>query len=178
MTKGQIAKRYAKILINTVDLSVIPHVLEELRAFARLVESDRRFKLFFGSRIFSEEEKERVLREVLSYMKAREETGKLLNLIITHGVIHAIKEIIKSAIGLYEERMRKVTAEVVSPVPLKAEHVERLRSVLGGLTSRDVQIDNRLDPSLIGGFIVKVGSTIYDSSLKGQLMLLRAELTK
>jgi ATP synthase F1 delta subunit len=178
MAETQVAKRYAKVLINTVDLSVVPSVIEELRAFARLMDSDRRLRLLFGSHIFSEEEKERALKEVLSYMKAKEETGRLLNLIITQGVLHALKDIITSAISLYEEKMKRVTAEVISPVPLKAEHIETLRSALGVLTNRDVQIDNRLDPSLIGGFIVKVGSTIYDSSLKGQLMLLRAELTK
>ena len=46
------------------------------------------------------------------------------------------------------------------------------------MTKRDVDIDSKIDPALLGGFIVKIGSTIYDSSLKGQLRLLRTELTK
>jgi len=178
MTKAQIAKRYAKVLINTIDLSSVPSVIEEIKTFSRLIDADKRVRLLFTSQIFSEEEKGTALNEILSYMKAKKESKKFLNLIITQGGLHAIKEIITSAITLYQERINKTTAEVISPVPLNEHHLNKLRSALSALTNRDVKIDSRLDPSLIGGFIVKVGSTIYDSSLKGQLMLLRAELTK
>jgi ATP synthase F1 delta subunit len=178
MTKSQIAKKYAKVLLNTVDLSKVSSVIEEIKGFSKLIDSDRRLRLLFTSQIFSEEEKGRALNEVLLYMKVKEETRKFLNLVITQGSLHAIKEIIGSAINLYQERINKTTAEIISPVPLNEQHLNQLRSALSALTKRDVQINSRLDPSLIGGFIVKVGSTIYDSSLKGQLMLLRAELTK
>lgn len=178
MTKSLIAKKYAGVLINTINISDVPSVIEELKAFSRLIDSDRRLKLLFISQIFSEDEKSRALNEILSYMKAKEGTMKLLNLIITQGSLHAIKEIIRSAIVLHQERMNRITAEIVVPVPLKENYTNRLRSAIMSLTNRDVKIESRLDPSLIGGFIVKVGSTIYDSSLKGQLMLLRAELTK
>ena len=67
---------------------------------------------------------------------------------------------------------------MTTPVALEEKYISRLKSALTSLTDREVQIESRLDPSLIGGFIVKVGSTVYDSSLKGQLQLLRAELTR
>ncbi len=178
MTKSQIAKKYARILINTVNITEVRYVIEELKVFSKAIDSDRRLRLLFISQIFSEDEKNRALSDILSYMKSRGETGKFLNLIITQGSLHAIKEIINSAIGLYQERMKRITAEISAPVPLGENHINRLKSALSSLTNRDVEIESRLDPSLIGGFIVKVGSTIYDSSLKGQLMLLRAELTK
>ncbi len=178
MMKSQIAKRYGKVLINTVDISEVPSIIEELKAFSKLIDSDRRLRLLFISQIFSEEEKKTALSEVLSYMKAKDETKKFLTLIITQGCLHAINEIIGSALNLYQDRMNRITAEIVAPVPLNESYINRLKSALGFLTNREVEVESRLDPSLIGGFIVKVGSTIYDSSLKGQLMLLRAELTK
>jgi len=67
---------------------------------------------------------------------------------------------------------------VVSPVTLEKNYINRLKSSLKALTRRDIDIESRIDTSLLGGFIVKVGSTVYDSSLKGQLRLLRAALTK
>jgi F0F1-type ATP synthase delta subunit len=49
---------------------------------------------------------------------------------------------------------------------------------LKNLIDRDVDIENEVDPSLLGGFVVRVGSTIYDSSVKGQLRLLKSELMR
>jgi F0F1-type ATP synthase delta subunit len=53
-----------------------------------------------------------------------------------------------------------------------------LKNALKNITKMDVEVENQVDPSLLGGFVVKVGSTIYDNSLKGQLRLLKAELMK
>ena len=94
------------------------------------------------------------------------------------GSLPGLKDTIKSLLVLYEEKIRKVTAEVTAPVALDEKFISRLKTALTSLTDRNVEIESRQDPSLIGGFIVKVGSTVYDSSLKGQLQLLRAELTR
>ena len=178
MNKTYAAKKFSKALINTVDISAVPRVIEELDAFSGLIDADRRFKLLFLSQIFSEEEKKKALDRILSHMKASPQGAKFLTLIITQGVVAAIKEIISASFHIYEERMKKVTAEVASPVALDENYSNRLKAVLRTMTNKEVEIESRLDPSLIGGFIVKIGSTVYDSSLKGQLQLLKAELTR
>lgn len=178
MNKAHIAKKLSKSLIGRADISVIPRVTEELKVFSRLVESDRNIRLLFISQIFSEEEKRRALDEVLSYMKASGDTGKFLRLIISQKALPVLKETIKSVVLLYEEKLKKVTAEVTAPVALEEQYISRLKSALVSLTSREVDVESRVDPSLIGGFVVKVGSTVYDSSLKGQLQILKSELTR
>lgn len=178
MTKSHIAKKYSKALINTIDISDVPAVIEELKAFSKLIDSDRKLKLLFISQIFSEDEKKRALKEILSYMKVKTQSEKFLALIIAQGCLPVLKEIIGLSVRIYQERTKKATAEVTAPVHLDKIYINRLESALRSLTKREVEIQSRIDPSLIGGFIVKIGSTIYDSSLKGQLMLLRTELTK
>ena len=178
MNKTQIARKMSRALINTVEVSDIPTVIEELTSFSKLIEADRKIRLLFISQIFSEDEKKRSLDEVLLHIKASVHTKKFLNLMISQGYLAGLKDTIKSVIVLYEEKVRKVTAEVTAPVALDEKYINRLKAALTSLTDRDVHVESRLDPSLIGGFIVKVGSTVYDSSLKGQLQLLRAELTR
>lgn len=178
MNKAQIAKKFSRVLINTVETSDIPKVIDELRLFLKLIESDKSIRIFFVSQIFSNEEKTKALKEVMSNINASAETGKFLELTITQGVLSALKEIIKASVALYEEKIKKVTAQVAAPLALDKAHLDRLRSALASLTNREVEIESRLDPSLIGGFIVKVGSTVYDSSIKGQLQMLKAELTR
>ena len=169
MNKTQIARKMSRALISTVGISEMPTVIEELKSFSGLIDADRKIRLLFTSQIFSEDEKKRSLDEVLLHMKASVHTKKYLQLMIVQGYLTGLKDTIKSLGILYEEKARKVTAEVTAPVALEQTYISRLRAALTALTDRNVEIESRLDPSLIGGFIVKVGSTVYDSSLKGQL---------
>lgn len=178
MMNSQVTRRYAKVLINTIDISTIPSVIEELKRFSMIIDSDRRLRVLFIGPMFSDEEKERTLNILLSYIRAKDETKGFLKLLIMQGGLQVIKDIINLAISLYHERMNRITAEVSTPVSLSEGHISKLKHTLRSLTKREIEINLKIDPSLIGGFIIKLGSTIYDSSLKGQLMLLRAELTK
>jgi ATP synthase F1 delta subunit len=105
-------------------------------------------------------------------------TEKFLRLIILHGHLAAIKEVITASINVYNDAEKKATAVVISPVTLDTSYTDRLKTALKELTKKDVDIETEVDPSLLGGFIVKVGSTIYDSSIKGQLRMLKAELMR
>ncbi len=75
-------------------------------------------------------------------------------------------------------KQTKATAVVTSSVALDSKNSERLKEALKKMTDREVTIENETDESLLGGFIVRVGSTIFDSSVKGQLRLLKAELMR
>lgn len=178
MNKNQIAKKYSKALLGSVEISKIPVVIEELKAFSQLIDTNRKLKLLFAGQIFSEAEKERALGALLPGLKLSSHTEKFLKLIIVQGHLAAIKETIIASINAYNERQKKATAVVISSVPLDKNYTERLRIALKAMTQKEVDVESQVDPSLLGGFIVKVGSTIYDSSLKGQLRLLRAELMK
>jgi F-type H+-transporting ATPase subunit delta len=71
-----------------------------------------------------------------------------------------------------------LTAEVVSAGPLDDRRKDRLRRALSDRTGREVKLEIEVDPSLIGGAIAKVGDLVFDGSLRTQLGLLRANLTK
>ncbi len=176
MNKEQIAKKHSKVLINTVDVKDILKILEEMSIFSKLLDASKKLKILFTSQIFSEEEKNTAINELLLYLKFSGEGKKFLVQIVKHNHVAAIKEIIRASTAVYNEKLKKTKAVVISPMSLESNYIERLREALKRLTQRDVEIEPQLDPSLIGGFIVKVGSTIYDSSLKGQLRLLRTQL--
>ena len=93
-------------------------------------------------------------------------------------VIAALSDIIKIATALYLEKKKRAKAVVMTPVEVSKNYEERLKASLKKLIERDVDIEYVLDPSLLGGVLVKVGSTMYDSSVKGQLRLLKDELIK
>jgi F0F1-type ATP synthase delta subunit len=66
----------------------------------------------------------------------------------------------------------------MTPIEIKKEQEDSLKSSLKKMMDRDVDIEYVMDPSLLGGILVKVGSTMYDTSIRSQLRLLRYELIK
>ncbi len=178
MNKNQIAKKYSRAIINSTGISKIPGIIDEFKAFSDMLDANRQLRLLFAGRIFSENEKERAFKALAPLLKFNPHTEKFLKLIIVQGHLSAMKEIITASIAIYNERQKKATAVVVSPVDLNNKYIQRLKSALKRMTDRDITIEKEIDKSLLGGFIVKVGSTIFDSSVKGQLRLLRAELMR
>ncbi len=178
MNKNQIAKKYSRAILNTIELSDIPRVIEELKAFSSLIDDNRQLKLLFAGQIFSDEEKGKAFAAIKPALKFNAGTEKFLNLIIAQGYLTAMKEIITYTVNTYNEKQKKATAVVISPVSLDKGYADRLKVALKNLIDRDVDIENEVDPSLLGGFVVRVGSTIYDSSVKGQLRLLKSELMR
>ncbi len=178
MKKTGEAKKYARAIVNTVDIKKIPVIIEEVTIFSKVVEMAPDIKRFFVSPLFSEEEKTTAVSNIIKKLGLSEEAGRFLRILLLNGQIAFLKEAIDTIISIYNDIVRRQTASVISPVPIKDSQVKRLRAILGRLINRDVDVDVREDPSLLGGFVVRVGSTIYDSSLKGQLRLLREELIK
>ena len=76
------------------------------------------------------------------------------------------------------EKKKRAKATVLTPVEISAKHAERLKGLWKKLIGKDVDMEFVMEPSLLGGILVKVGSTMYDSSIKGQLRLLKDELIK
>ncbi|HYZ83348.1 MAG TPA: ATP synthase F1 subunit delta [Bryobacteraceae bacterium] len=77
---------------------------------------------------------------------------------------------------IVDERLGIVRAEVRSAAPLSGEQEQVLASEFGRLTGKQVRIDFRVDPLLLGGVVAKIGSTVYDGSVRAQLEALRGRL--
>ena len=87
---------------------------------------------------------------------------------------------LEKTITAYRERLARhrgeVTAEVTSAIPLKPEHLAAVRESVRRVVGRDVTLEARVDPALIGGLIVKVGSRMLDNSLRTKLQNLELAL--
>lgn len=178
MRETRIAKKYGRVFVDTVSIKDAPKVLKDMNAFSGLLDAYKKLKLLFVSPIFSEQERKLIMKELCPLLKVSADTEKFLMRIVAQGHIDIIKEIIKTATTMHNEKLKKVKALVISPIALNGNYTVRLGNVLKTITQRDVEVELNIDSSLIGGFIVKIGSTIYDSSIKGQLRLLRAALTR
>lgn len=172
------AKKYAKTLISVVGVEEMPKALAELGMVSDLMQKSRDFSSLLVNPGFTDAEREKAFAQVAAKAGLSEKIVKFIMHLTAIKVIAALSDIIKIATALYLEKKRRAKAVVMTPVEVGKNYEERLKSSLKKLIERDVDIEYVLDPSLLGGVLVKVGSTMYDSSVKGQLRLLKDELIK
>ncbi len=98
-------------------------------------------------------------------------------MIIDHRRIAILDEIREAFELLLDERMGFVRAEVTSAAPLDQQRSAGLESELSNLTGKRMRLRFAVDPELLGGVVARIGSTVYDGSLRGQLQQLRRQLT-
>jgi len=172
------AKKYAKTLISIVGIEETPKALNELVLIENLMMKSKQFKSLLLNPGFSQADKEKALKQVAGKLQLSEKIVKFIIHITEIRVIAALSQIIKIATAIYLEKKKRAKATVLTPVEISKVHEDRLKVSLKKLIERDVDIEYVIDKSLLGGVLVKVGSTMYDSSIKGQLRLLKDELIK
>lgn len=172
------ANRYAKALLRKVGLENVPQALAELISINDLIVKSKEFKSLLVNPQFTTDERVKVIKSLSEKLKLSENTVKFILHLSNVGVVVALSDIIRIATNLYLERKKKAKAVVITPIEISKNHENILKASLKKLTDRDVDMEYVIDPSLLGGILVKIGSTMYDTSIKGQLRLLKDELIK
>ncbi|MGE5894074.1 MAG: ATP synthase F1 subunit delta [bacterium] len=176
---ARFAKRYARALFNSIEFARFEEEFSHLAAVRDLLKKSREIEVALVSPLFTHEEKATTISILSKSLRLSEEVKKYLTFLAQEGAVAFLDDILRLALDLYHERKRKAVATVITPVQFTGELQERLKSSLKKITAKDeVEIVYVRDASLLGGFVVKIGSTMYDSSLKGQLRLLKDELIK
>jgi F-type H+-transporting ATPase subunit delta len=172
------ASRYAKALLRNIDLGNIPQALSELVAVNDLMSASKDFRSLLASPLFTNDERTNVITQLTSKLKLSDYIVKFILHLSDVRVITALPEIIRMATRLYLEKKKKAKAVVMTPLAVTKEQENKLRASLKKITDRELDIEYAIDPSLLGGILVRIGSTMYDTSIKGQLRLLKDELIK
>jgi F-type H+-transporting ATPase subunit delta len=178
LKRQQAVKQYAKMFFNTVELEKMPTALDELVAVNGLMEKSPEFKGLLGNPLFTAQDREKAMKYVSGAMGVSEATMKFILYLAEKMVISQLAQLIQIITALYLEKKKRAKATVLLPVATDRKYDDILKPSLKRLTGRDVDLEYIVDPSLIGGVVIKVGSTLYDSSLRGQLRLLKDDLIK
>lgn len=178
MKKVKGVKKYAKQYLSTVDLGEIPQGIEQLNAVATLMAKDKNFRNLIVSPIFTDTESRQVITHISQTLKMADKTTKYLQYLSSTKAIGTLPEILASITAQYLEMKKRARAVVTSPVQVSKDDAAKLAGSLKQITGREVDLEFVIDPSLLGGVRIKVGSTMYDSSIKGQLGLLKDKLIK
>ncbi len=167
---GGLASRYAAALFELADekkqLDVVAGDLSSLKQAIAASEDLRRL---IRSPVLSRADQGRAMEALLEAARASDLVRRFVGLVAQNRRLFVLPEMINAYLSQLAERRGEVTAEVVSARPLsdaqRSAVAEALRKAVGG----KVAVDAQVDPSLIGGLVVKVGSRLIDSSLRTKL---------
>lgn len=177
--KTKQAKRFAKMLFHKTGLEKAEKIIQDLSMLRELIESDRNIRNFFLSPTFSSEDHLKGIEALSEKLSLDNDTKTFLIFLTEKRAVGLLPEILHFYINLYLEEKKKAKATVLTSLELTKEQKEMLLSALKALAGgRDVDVEYVYNPELIGGLVVKVGSIMYDTSLKGQLKVLKEEIIK
>jgi F-type H+-transporting ATPase subunit delta len=172
------AGRYAQALFDLAqERGATDQVAADLSAFSALVAESPDLQRFIKSPVFTAEEQVRALTAVLSRTEIAGIAGNFLKLVAAKRRLFAIADMIRDFNKLNDFAKGLARAEVTVAQPLKDSHVAALKTALAELTGgQSVEMTFKVDPSIIGGLIVKLGSRMVDGSLKTKLNSIRTRM--
>ena len=170
----QIARPYASALFDLAqDENQLAQVETSLSDVSRLVGESQDFNRFIRSPVISGDEKASALDAILARGNTNALVANFLKLVARNRRLFALDAIIAEFRELAAQARGEVTADVTSAAPLTGEQVRALSETLRAKIGKSVTLNQFVDPSLIGGLQVKVGSQLIDSSLKTKLTAMK-----
>ena len=177
MAPGEIGLNYATALIDSVksaddlrrvgsDLEVFRALLDELPALSSVLDHPG----------WPPERRQKILDEVLARLDPHPVTRKFLSVVVEKGRVREFAEIEEGFRRLRDSRENVAEAEVVTAVPLDESARSEWEETLGHLTGKKVRVSYRTDGTLLGGALTRVGSVVYDGSIRKQLERIRGVL--
>jgi F-type H+-transporting ATPase subunit delta len=164
------AGRYATALF---ELALAENALDAVKAdldrFDALIADSADLARLVRSPVFGAEERTKALAAVLDRAGIGGLAAKFLRVVASNRRLFAVRDIVKAFRALVARHKGEVTAEVTLAEKPSEQHLAAVKDALKAVTKKDVQVDVKVDPSLIGGLVVKLGSRMVDTSLRTKL---------
>ena len=174
-----VAKKYAKALLEIGVQDGNYDVLgQDLNKMADLLRESKDLRIALWSAAFPKPTRKAIARKISERLGLATTTFKFIELLIQRKRINLFSEIAKTYRDLCDDVAGRTRTTLVTPLELPPGLVQEIKSQIGSLTGKEVILSLEKDPSLIGGFLTKIGNVVYDGSLKAQMAKLRDNLYK
>lgn len=175
-----VANRYAHALADIVMASGSPlkpeDAVAQLRAVEGLIEESPELRTALLTPAIQNSRKRAVMADLLAKIGGSPLIRNFVYVVIDHRRIGVIGEIREAFELLLDERRGFVRAEISSAAPLNQQLGAGLESELSKLTGKRMRLRFDVDPALLGGVVARIGSTVYDGSVRGELRALGKKL--
>lgn len=178
MAETKISSRYALSFLRiAIDKNILENTASDMEMMLNAFEDSRELRRAIESPVIRSEVKETILSEIFSG-KVDDESMKFIKFIVSKGRESLLPSIAKRYLELRDEHLGIVQASVFSAFELSGEQKDQLKKRFETSLGKKVIFSYQIDNSLLGGFVAKLGDTIYDASVKHQLNLLKKHFVK
>lgn len=173
-----IAKRYAKALVElSEEKKTVDKTTADLGSFVAVVDSEPALQKLFSSPVFTPENKTAVIKDLAGKLGMQQLTQRFVEHLAETGRIRYVKDVHEAFLALLAERQNRATVQLTTAATINPAELADVKKKLEALTGKLVDINAKVDASLIGGAKAQIGSVIYDGTIKNQLNKMREQLT-
>ena len=175
MRNARVASRYAKALVSlAVERKDLDAVRQDVDFVLNTIKGSRDLRVLFNSPVVKPDTKQKILTEIFG-KHIGELTLQFLMLLSKHRREANTQEILKRFVELYFKAKDIVTATLVTPIAMDAELRAEFEKMIKTIGNKQVEITEKVNPDIIGGFVVRVGDNQIDASIAGKIKRLKTE---
>jgi F-type H+-transporting ATPase subunit delta len=179
MTISILGRRYGNALLSlATEAGKVDKVAKDLNDFAASWTSSRELRTAFENPVVSAEARRTILKDIAAASGMDELVRNTLLLMSDRGRLGQIPDVAEAFSSLFEARSGRVRAEVITATELPDAYFTQLQKTLERVTGKQVSVSKRVDPSLLGGVVTRIGDQVIDGSLKNRLDELKHELSR
>jgi F-type H+-transporting ATPase subunit delta len=179
MSVATVSRRYAEAMADVaIARKEVESIDNELRTFAAMVNGSRELHDAFASPIVKPPDKLNLLNALIDRLNIGTMTANLLRAMLSHYRLHYVAEVYEQFRRKINERKGLIIAEVASAGEVGAAEQAKLGRTIEQLTGKQVEFKFTTDPSLIGGVVTRIGSVVYDGSVRTQLQTIKERLKR
>ena len=172
-----VARRYAEALADVATArNQVEQIDNELRVFTEMLKASPELHDMFASPIVSQTDKLKVLEALIARTRVGQMTANLMRTMLSHYRLQHLAEVYEQFRREINERKGLIAAEVTTAGEVGAAEQARLGRTLEQMTGSQVELKFKTDPSLIGGVVTRIGSVVYDGSVRTQLKEIKERL--
>ena len=177
MSVQQVARRYATALADVVlPRGEAREVYDELIAWEETLQANANLREVFANPTIPLDKKRAVLNRLIEMAKPRPTTINFLKVLLQNQRLTDLNEINKKFAQILDERAGMIAATVTTARGVTPDAQQKLQEKLAALTGKNVRIDFATDPEIIGGLVTRIGSTVYDGSVRSQLQQIKEKM--
>lgn len=170
MSQAPVADRYARAIFELgVETGQLASITEQVRRFARAYSTSAELRAVLDNPVIEAEKRDAVLGEIAMRLGLSGNGLNLIKLLASRKKLRAVPEIAQRLDRFTDEQAGVVRATVTSAKAMPDSFYQRLVSELEAATSRKIVLERREDPSLIAGFVTRIGDNTIDGSVRGRL---------
>ena len=177
MSVQMIARRYASALADVVlDRGEAKEVQHELRLWEEVLQSNAGLQEVFRNPTIALDQKRAVLNKLIDRTKPRPTTTNFLKVLLQNQRLTELPEINWKLADILDERAGMVAATVTTARPVPDNIQRSLEQRLTAVTQKKVRLNFEQDTDLIGGLVARIGSTVFDGSVRNQLQQMKEKM--